>query len=379
MSAVLALIAHRFHTTGEREVDRLLTVPNLVTLIRLLCLPLYLYLLFVRDNRAAAAWLLGCLGATDWIDGYLARRLGQVSEFGKKFDPTVDRLVFMVAIVGMLVDGAGPAWFLIVVLARELIVGGAVAIATLFYGIERIDVTFPGKLATGLLIYAVPAFLIGDSEFPGHRALEISAWIIGIPGLVLSLVTAVDYFGQDPRRCRRGTVADMKVHLGFLASCERASASDHAARATERARERPDAAGVAGERSGVCVAGNAVNVPEQLKYSTDHEWISRDGEIVRVGITDYAQDALGDVVFVQVPSVGATVDAGESFGEVESTKSVSDVYAPVSGVVVQINDGLVDAPQALNDDPYGDGWICAIQMSDPRSTTPCWTPPPTGS
>ena len=108
-----------------------------------------------------------------------------------------------------------------------------------------------------------------------------------------------------------------------------------------------------------------MNIPDQLRYSTDHEWISRDGDIVRVGITDYAQDALGDVVFVQVPSVGATVDAGESFGEVESTKSVSDVYAPVSGVVVQINDGLVDAPQALNEDPYGDGWICTIQMSDP--------------
>jgi glycine cleavage system H protein len=108
-----------------------------------------------------------------------------------------------------------------------------------------------------------------------------------------------------------------------------------------------------------------VNIPEQLRYSTDHEWISRDGEIVRVGITDYAQDALGDVVFVQVPAVGANVNAGESFGEVESTKSVSDVYAPVSGVVVQINDGLVDSPQALNEDPYGDGWICTIQMSDP--------------
>ena len=108
-----------------------------------------------------------------------------------------------------------------------------------------------------------------------------------------------------------------------------------------------------------------MNIPEQLRYSSDHEWISRDGEIVRVGITDYAQDALGDVVFVQVPAVGANVNAGESFGEVESTKSVSDVYAPVSGVVVQINDGLVDSPQALNEDPYGDGWICTIQMSDP--------------
>ena len=82
--------------------------PDLITLIRLLCLPLFLYLLFGRDNRAAAAWLLGGLGATDWVDGYLARRLGQVSEFGKKFDPTVDRLLFIVAIVAIIIDGAGP-------------------------------------------------------------------------------------------------------------------------------------------------------------------------------------------------------------------------------------------------------------------------------
>jgi glycine cleavage system H protein len=108
-----------------------------------------------------------------------------------------------------------------------------------------------------------------------------------------------------------------------------------------------------------------MNVPDQLRYSSDHEWVSRDGDVVRVGITDYAQDALGDVVFVQVPVVGAAVAAGETFGEVESTKSVSDVYAPVSGVVVQVNDGLSDAPQALNEDPYGDGWICTIEMSDP--------------
>ena len=87
--------------------------------------------------------------------------------------------------------------------------------------------------------------------------------------------------------------------------------------------------------------------------------------MVRVGITDYAQDALGDVVFVQVPTVGDDGGAGETFGEVESTKSVSDVYAPVSGAVVEVNDGLADAPQSLNDDPYGDGWICTIEMSDP--------------
>jgi glycine cleavage system H protein len=108
-----------------------------------------------------------------------------------------------------------------------------------------------------------------------------------------------------------------------------------------------------------------MNVPEQLRYSRDHEWVSRDGDVARIGITDYAQDALGDVVFVQVPEVGATVAAGDSFGEVESTKSVSDVYAPLAGTVLEVNETLADGPQALNQDPYGDGWICTMRMSDP--------------
>jgi len=108
-----------------------------------------------------------------------------------------------------------------------------------------------------------------------------------------------------------------------------------------------------------------MNVPEHLRYSNDHEWLSRDGSTVRIGITDYAQDALGDVVFVQLPTTGQQVEAGDTFGEVESTKSVSDVYAPVSGTVVAINEALGERPQALNDDPYGDGWICTIEMSDP--------------
>jgi glycine cleavage system H protein len=108
-----------------------------------------------------------------------------------------------------------------------------------------------------------------------------------------------------------------------------------------------------------------MNVPDQLRYSSDHEWVSRDGDVVRVGITDYAQDALGDVVFVQVPAVGDVVKCGDSFGEVESTKSVSDVYAPVGGTVVDVNEALAESPQVLNEDPYGDGWICTIRMSDP--------------
>ena len=107
-----------------------------------------------------------------------------------------------------------------------------------------------------------------------------------------------------------------------------------------------------------------MQVPQNLRYSSDHEWVSVDGTRVRVGITDYAQDALGDVVYVEVPTVGQVVNAGDSFGEVESTKSVSDVYAPVSGTVVAVNEALSATPEALNQDPYGNGWLCEIEMSD---------------
>ena len=108
-----------------------------------------------------------------------------------------------------------------------------------------------------------------------------------------------------------------------------------------------------------------MTIPDRLRYSTDHEWISIDGGRARIGITDYAQDALGDVVFVDVPTVGRTVAAGESMSEVESTKSVSDIYAPVSGTITAVNESLASQPDALNRDPYGEGWICEIEMSDP--------------
>ena len=107
-----------------------------------------------------------------------------------------------------------------------------------------------------------------------------------------------------------------------------------------------------------------MHVPDDLRYSTDHEWARVEDGRVRVGITDYAQDTLGDVVFVQVPEVGAKVDAGATFGEVESTKSVSDVYAPIAGTVVEVNADLADAPNRLNEDPYGEGWICLIEPDD---------------
>jgi glycine cleavage system H protein len=107
-----------------------------------------------------------------------------------------------------------------------------------------------------------------------------------------------------------------------------------------------------------------MNVPDELRYTADHEWLRQEGDRVRIGITDYAQDALGDVVFVQLPEPGSVVESGASFSEVESTKSVSDVYAPVSGTVMEVNTELADAPQPLNDDPYGEGWICTIAPSD---------------
>jgi glycine cleavage system H protein len=108
-----------------------------------------------------------------------------------------------------------------------------------------------------------------------------------------------------------------------------------------------------------------MNIPPELRYSTDHEWVRVDGDVVTIGITEFAQDALGDVVFVEMPELGASVAAGATFSEVESTKSVSDIYAPVTGSISAINDTLDSQPELLNSDPYGDGWICRIQMNDP--------------
>ena len=106
-----------------------------------------------------------------------------------------------------------------------------------------------------------------------------------------------------------------------------------------------------------------MDTPDDLLYSKDHEWVSVDGDAARVGITDYAQDALGDVVYVDLPRVGDRVEAGASFSEVESTKSVSELYAPVSGTIAAVNDDLADAPERINEDPYGEGWIIVISMS----------------
>jgi glycine cleavage system H protein len=107
-----------------------------------------------------------------------------------------------------------------------------------------------------------------------------------------------------------------------------------------------------------------MNIPEDLRYSKEHEWVRLTGTTARIGITDFAQDSLGDVVFVQLPDVGLDVVAGSSAGEIESTKSVSDIYAPVSGAVAAVNEALGETPELVNQDPYGGGWIFEVECSD---------------
>jgi cardiolipin synthase (CMP-forming) len=183
------------------------TIPNIITLVRLCCIPIFLWLLFGRDNRAGAAWLLGGLGATDWVDGYVARRFNQVSEFGKMFDPTADRLLFIVGIAAIIIDGSAPLWFCWLVVVREVLLGGTIAGLTLFGGMERFDVTWWGKTATFLLMFAFPGFMLGTTDFPGALGFEIAAWLTGIPGLVLSYYTALAYIPTIASHLRSGRAA----------------------------------------------------------------------------------------------------------------------------------------------------------------------------
>ena len=168
------------------------TLPNLVTVARLCCLPLFLWLLFGREDRAAAAWLLAGLGISDWVDGFLARRLGQVSELGKVLDPVADRLLFLVGAGGILIDGSVPTWFAVTVLVRETLVGGATVVLAAL-GARRIDVTWFCKAGTFGLMIAFPLFLAHNSDLSWADTAGILAWVAGIPGLALSLYAAVLY------------------------------------------------------------------------------------------------------------------------------------------------------------------------------------------
>ncbi|MCU0310370.1 MAG: CDP-alcohol phosphatidyltransferase family protein [Acidimicrobiales bacterium] len=178
-------------TPGGGE-DRVLTVPNLITALRLACLPLFVWLLLVQEALPAAGILLAVLGATDWVDGYLARRWHQVSTVGKVLDPVADRLLFFVAIVSIVVADAAPLWFCIAVLVREAVVAGAtLALAAL--GARRIDVTWYGKAGTFGLMFAFPLFIGGASDLASADLFQAAAWLTGLPGLALSYYAAVRY------------------------------------------------------------------------------------------------------------------------------------------------------------------------------------------
>lgn len=107
-----------------------------------------------------------------------------------------------------------------------------------------------------------------------------------------------------------------------------------------------------------------MNIPEELKYTKEHEWVRLSGTTARIGITDYAQDALGDIVYVDLPQLDTTIAVGDSFSEVESTKSVSEIYAPLAGKVSAINGSLETTPELMNSDPYGEGWLCELEIGD---------------
>jgi cardiolipin synthase (CMP-forming) len=177
---------------GAGGEDRILTLPNAITVVRLSMLPVFVWLLFGKEDRAAAAALLGILGATDFLDGYIARHFNQVSNIGKVLDPVADRILFIVGVACIAIDGSVPAWVAAVVLIREGLVAGATLVLAAM-GVRRIDVTWFGKAYTLLLMISFPLFLASHSTVSWHEAARTAAWLCAIPGMVLSWYSAALY------------------------------------------------------------------------------------------------------------------------------------------------------------------------------------------
>jgi cardiolipin synthase (CMP-forming) len=186
--------------------DRILTVPNVITLVRLCLLPVFVWLLLGLNDRVGAALLLAALGATDWIDGWVARRFNQASRFGRMFDPTADRLMFFVSLTAIIIDGGVPTWFAAVVLVREVVVGVITATLVLL-GNPPVDVTWWGKAGTFGLMFAFPLLLAGSADNFGPATLfAVLGWLAAVPGLALSLVAFVRYFPLWSESLREGRV-----------------------------------------------------------------------------------------------------------------------------------------------------------------------------
>ena len=184
----------------------MLTVPNLVTAVRLACIPLFLWLLFGRDDRAAAAYLLAVLGATDWVDGFIARRFDQVSTVGKVLDPVADRLLLGVGVAAIVIDGAVPAWVAGVTILREVLVSAAV-VGLAAAGATRIDVQWVGKAGTFALMVAFPLFLASHSDVSWQGTARTLAWVAAVPGIALSWYAAALYVPLARRALREGRAA----------------------------------------------------------------------------------------------------------------------------------------------------------------------------
>jgi len=187
--------------------DRILTVPNLITLLRLCCIPLFWWLLLGQDDRAAAGVLLGLLGATDWVDGWVARHFNQVSELGKVLDPIADRILFLACLTAIIIDGGVPRWLCVVVIIREALVGGMMVVATAM-GMKRFDVQWAGKAGTFALMWAFPLLLIGSAgdEFR-HSFATFAGWCCAIPGLCFSFYAAVTYIPKMRKALAEGREA----------------------------------------------------------------------------------------------------------------------------------------------------------------------------
>ena len=182
---------------------KIATLPNLITLIRLLTLPVFVTMLLVNEQRAGAALLLGVLGMTDWVDGWIARRFNQTAQFGMVFDPFVDRALFVVGTGSVLIDGGVPLWFCVCILVREVFVGLMMAIGSLV-GMKRFPVSIWGKRYTFLLMTAVPLLLLGTSTHVTADAAWLGGWFLGIPGLIMSYVVGVLYIPVVLRNVRLG-------------------------------------------------------------------------------------------------------------------------------------------------------------------------------
>jgi cardiolipin synthase len=187
----------------EKGPKGIVTLPNLITMVRFLMLPVFVVMLLANEQRAGAALLLGVLGMTDWVDGWVARTFNQTSQFGMVFDPFVDRALFVVGTGSVLLDGGVPLWFCASILFREVFVGLMMLVGTMF-GMKRFAVSIWGKRYTFLLMTSVPLLLLGASSHITADAAWVGGWVLGIPGLIMSYIVGVLYIPVVLQNVRAG-------------------------------------------------------------------------------------------------------------------------------------------------------------------------------